>query len=128
MVEIVFPDGTYLSNYALKSYVDAITGTNAITFTIDQDNAGAGVSTALKFNRGSTDGDARVLWDETNDRFVFEDDAGVTLAEVRMKQLDIQDQINLDDTVGTVMIKKNDSTGDMELQVSSGDSIVFKAV
>jgi len=106
----------------------AIPGTNNTTFTIDQDNAGAGVNTALKFNRGLTDGDARILWNETDDRFDIEGDAGVTLAEVRTKQLDVQDQVNLDDTVGTVMIKKNDSTGDMEFQVAAGDSFVFKTV
>lgn len=104
-----------------------IAGTNAATFKINQDNAGAEAS-AIEFDRGSVATAARIHWSETNDRFTVEAVTGSTLAEVRTKQLDVQDQINLDDTTGTVMIKKNDSTGDMELQVASGDSIVFKAV
>ena len=104
-----------------------IAGTNAATFKINQDNAGVEAS-AIEFDRGSEATAARIHWSEANDRFTFEEVTGSTLAEVRTKQLDVQDQINLDDTVGTVMIKKNDSTGDMELQVASGDSIVFKAV
>ena len=104
-----------------------IAGTNATTFKINQDNVGAEAS-AIEFDRGSEATAARIHWSEANDRFTFEEVTGSTLAEVRTKQLDVQDQINLDDTVGTVMIKKNDSTGDMELQVAAGDSIVFKAV
>ena len=112
---------------ATKGYVDALLGTDAATFKINQDNAGAEAS-ALEFDRGSEATAARLHWSETNDRFTFESIVGSALAEVRTKQIDVQDQINLDDTVGTVMIKKNDTTGDMELQVAAGDSIVFKAV
>jgi hypothetical protein len=115
------------SDAANKGYADALPGTNVATFKINQDNAGAEAS-AIEFDRGSEATAARIHWSEANDRFIFEEVTGSTLAEVRTKQLDVQDQINLDDTVGTVMIKKNDSTGDMELQVASGDSIVFKAV
>jgi hypothetical protein len=44
--------------------------TNLTAFTIDADNAGAGVTTQLRSNRGSTDAeDAALEWDETNDRW-----------------------------------------------------------
>jgi len=47
------------------------TGTNATTFTLDQDNAGAGADQQIRFNRGSTDAeDAAIVWDETADGFV----------------------------------------------------------
>lgn len=48
------------------------TGTTQTSFTIDDDNAGAGVDQQLRYNRGSTDAeDAAVEWDEANDRFNF---------------------------------------------------------
>lgn len=57
------------------------TGTNEASYIIDQDNAGAGADTALKFNRGSTAADAQLEWDEANDRFNLESElAGPTLA------------------------------------------------
>ncbi len=62
-----------------------VTGTNNATFTIDADNAGAGVDTQISFNRGSTDGDATVRWDETNDRFELESDEDApTLADLNL--------------------------------------------
>jgi len=45
-------------------------GTDGTSFTLDQDNAGAGANGQLRQNRGSTDAeDAAVEWDETNDRW-----------------------------------------------------------
>ena len=47
----------------------APTGTTGTSFTLDSDNAGAGVDQQVRFNRGSTDAeDAALEWDETNDR------------------------------------------------------------
>ena len=99
------------------------TGTDSTTFTLDQDNTGAGVDTALDFNRGSTGGDARLKWDETNDRFVLYEETPAILAEMRTKQLDVQVQVNFDDTTGTVYVKKNGTTGDLELHVATGDCV-----
>lgn len=44
-------------------------GTGTISFMLDRDNAGAGVSQSLYFNRGSTGTDAELSWNETLDRF-----------------------------------------------------------
>lgn len=48
----------------------SINSTTDTTFTLDSDNAGAGASQQVRFNRGSTDAeDAAIEWDETNDRY-----------------------------------------------------------
>jgi hypothetical protein len=61
------------------------TGTTATSFVLDSDNAGAGVDSALKFNRGSTAADAQLEWNETNDRFELEaEEAGPTLATINL--------------------------------------------
>ncbi len=63
-------------------------GTSSETFTIDSDNAGAGVDTALAFNRGSTAADARLRWDESNDRFVLDEEAnGPTAAKLELAEV-----------------------------------------
>lgn len=63
-------DRTNLVRLAIPGTSSSPTGTTAIAFTIDDDNAGAGATTQVRFNRGSTDAeDAAVEWDETNDRF-----------------------------------------------------------
>ena len=64
-----------------------IAGIEGTTFILDQDNVGAGVSSSLRFNRGSTDGDAAIWWDETDDEFQFESDVGVTLADIRVANI-----------------------------------------
>lgn len=57
------------------------TGTDQTAWIIDQDNAGAGASSELRFNRGSTANDAAIRWDETNDKLVsLADRDGNTLA------------------------------------------------
>ena len=64
-----------------------IPGTDNVLFILDQDNAGAGVSSSLRFNRGSTDGDAAIWWDETDDEFQFESDVGVTLGNIKVANI-----------------------------------------
>ena len=69
---------------ATKGYADALPGVDGVSFIIDQDNAGAGVSSSLRFNRGSTDGDAAIWWDEGDDEFQFESDVGVTVGNIKV--------------------------------------------
>lgn len=66
------------------------TGTTSDTFTIDYDNAGAGVNTTLAFNRGTADsGDAALTWNETYDRFEFTS-SGSTLGDLRLGNLTVE--------------------------------------
>ena len=69
------------SDAATKGYVDAIQGTNASTFKINQDNVGVEAS-AIEFDRGSVETAARILWSEANDWFSFEAIAGSTAAKI----------------------------------------------
>nr|QNO41282.1 hypothetical protein AJKBNOON_00002 [Methanosarcinales archaeon ANME-2c ERB4]QNO43176.1 hypothetical protein AKPPFACA_00005 [Methanosarcinales archaeon ANME-2c ERB4] len=103
-------------------------GTNGTSFIIDQDNVAAGVNTALKFNRGTTAGDARLLWDETNDRFELDAVEGTTIGSLRIDSVILNGSIKFDDTTGKIKIEENDSTGDMEFTVQTGDAFVFKTV
>ena len=96
-----------------------ISGTNSTYFIIDQDNAGAGVSSSLRFNRGTTDGDAAIWWDETDDEFQFDSDIGVSLGAIKIGELRLG---------GSNKITRNGTTGDTEFTVASGDSFVFKVV
>lgn len=65
-------------------------GTTSDTFTIDYDNAGAGINTTLAFNRGTADsGDAALTWNETYDRFEFTS-SGSTLGDVRLGNLTVE--------------------------------------
>jgi len=57
--------------WAPPSGAGSISGTDQPHFIIDQDNAGAGVITELRFNRGSTDTDAYLKWNESSDAFNF---------------------------------------------------------
>lgn len=47
----------------------AVSGTDSAFFIVDQDNGGAGVSTEFRCNRGSTDDDAAIRWNEVDDRW-----------------------------------------------------------
>lgn len=60
----------YLHNRIPPTVADS-GSTNQPTFTLDADNAGAGATTGVRFNRGTDGGgeDAEARWDETNDRF-----------------------------------------------------------
>lgn len=61
------------------------TGTTGTSFTLDNDNAGAGADTAVQFNRGSTAADAQLEWNETDDRFELESElSGPTLAALNL--------------------------------------------
>jgi len=110
---------------ATKGYVDSLPGVDGISFIIDQDNAGAGVSSSLRFNRGSTDGDAAIWWDEADDEFQFESDVGVTRGKLNVQLVKMVSEPTNHKT-GTIQM--NDSTGDMEFSVAAGDSFVFKTV
>lgn len=105
----------------------AIAGTNSGTFKINQDNVGVEAS-AIEFDRGSVATAARILWSEANDWFSFEEVTGSTKATIDAAKLQVSGDINLDGSTGTIKISEDDGTGDMVLQVASGDSIVFKAV
>ena len=107
------------SDAATKGYADTLPGVDGVSFILDQDNAGAGVSSSLRFNRGSTDGDAAIWWDEGDDEFQFESDVGVTIGSILIDECRHG---------GSVKTSRNPSTGDYEIEVASGDSIVFKAV
>ncbi|MCK5217719.1 MAG: hypothetical protein KAJ93_08015 [Methanosarcinales archaeon] len=105
----------------------AIAGTNSATFKINQDNAGVEAS-AIEFDRGSVATAARILWSEANDWFSFEEVTGSTKTTIDAAKLQVSDGVNLDGSTGTIKISEDDATGDMVLQVASGDAIVFKAV
>lgn len=58
------------SLYRARVSASSPTGTTGTSFTIDDDNAGAGADGQLRVNRGATDTeDAALEWDETNDRW-----------------------------------------------------------
>ena len=63
-----------------------ITGISGTSFTLDQDNAGAGVTQQLYFNRGSTQGDQQLQWNETSDKFELFQDSGSSTYQ----RLDVQ--------------------------------------
>lgn len=66
------------------------TGTTGTTFTLDYDNAGAGVSQSIIFNRGTTaTGDAAITWDEGGDQFELYSD-GSTLGSLRVNNLTVE--------------------------------------
>ncbi len=77
-IEVTYqPLGTVLTsqfiNQLQKEVVAAQTyapaNTASTTFTLDSDNVGAGVDQDVRFNRGSTAGDAALRWNETTDQF-----------------------------------------------------------
>jgi len=73
--EIIFDvsEGKFYGNHAADGATpdwqdlggSAGTGTDSTSFTLNQDNIGAGVNAAFIVNRG-TSGTARLLWSETN--------------------------------------------------------------
>lgn len=66
-------------------------GTNETSWVIDKDNAGAGANTKLAFNRGSTAGDATILWDESNDKFILYKVDATTVAPLDCGNISITD-------------------------------------
>ena len=63
-----------------------ITGINGTSFTLDQDNAGQGVTQQIYFNRGITQGDQQIRWNETLDKFELFSDQG----QSTLQRLDVQ--------------------------------------
>jgi len=89
-------------NYArlrIQPSSSSVTGTDGTSFTVDQDNTGAGTDTSIYFNRG-TDGsseDAEIEWDETNDRFnVRSQHSTATMANVNVLAIYISGTSMLD--------------------------------
>ena len=116
---------------ATKKYVDdnigaSSTGTNSVTFTIDEDNTDAGVNTALKFNRGSSGDDARLMWSETDGKFYLDD--STTTVPLSVSRVETIDGISFDGSTKAYTIRENDDTGNLEITVPSGEYIVFKRV
>ena len=63
-----------------------ITGINGTSFTLDQDNTGQGVTQQIYFNRGTTQGDQQIRWNETLDKFELFSDQG----QSTLQRLDVQ--------------------------------------
>ena len=82
-----------------------ITGINGTNFTLDQDNAGQGVTQQIYFNRGTTQGDQQIRWNETLDKFELFSDQG----QSTYQRLDVQ-TIN-GYTIGHNTHQQNTDTG-----------------
>ena len=82
-----------------------ITGINGTSFTLDQDNAGQGVTQQIYFNRGTTQGDQQIRWNETLDKFELFSDQG----QSTLQRLDVQ-TIN-GYTIGHNTHQQNTDTG-----------------
>lgn len=103
-----------------------ITGIDGTTFTLNQDHTGApSANCAVKVERG-TSGDARMVWNETDGKWEF-DDSSVHVP-INCSRVETSDGIYFDGSTGDYKIAENDTTGDLEITVPSGKSIVFKAV
>jgi hypothetical protein len=102
------------------------TGTNNTTFTLDEDNVGAGVNTALKFNRGSSGDDARLLWSETYGKFYLDD--GTNKKPLSVSDIETEDGISFDGATKNYTMKENDVTGDLEVTMPTGKYFVIKTV
>ena len=63
-----------------------ITGINGTSFTLDQDNTGQGVTQEIYFNRGTTQGDQQIRWNEILDKFELFSDQG----QSTLQRLDVQ--------------------------------------
>lgn len=98
------------------------TGTDNTTFTIDQDNTGVGVNTALKFNRGSSGDDARLMWSETYGKFYLDD--GTNKKPLSVDSLETDDGISFDGATKAYTIKE--TSGDLEVTIPTGKYFVIK--
>jgi len=100
--------------------LDNIAGTNNTSFIIDQDNTGPEVCTSVRFNRGESGGDARIIWDVDDCEFQFEEQESYSWAKINAQLIKMTSEPTNHKT-GTIQM--NDSTGDMELKVSTGCSV-----
>ena len=106
--------------------VGDITGIDGTTFTLNEDHTGApSANCAFKVERG-TSGDARMVWNEIDDRWEFDDDD--IHVPIKCSRVETSDGIYFDGSTGDYKIAENDGTGDLEITVPTGKSIVFKAV
>ena len=103
-----------------------ITGVDGTTFTLNEDHTGApSANCALKVERG-TSTDARVLWNETDNEWEF-DDSSIHVP-IQCSLVKTNAGINFDGDTGDYTMAENDGTGDLEITVPAGKLIVFKAV
>lgn len=108
-----------------KAYVDGITGTTNDTFTINND-ASVGANAYYKVERGSSGGDARITWNESDDEWEFDDSS--VFVPIQCSLIKTSDGIHFDGDVGSYKMAENDTSGDLEITVPTGKSIVFKVV
>lgn len=100
----------------------ATTGTDSTYFILDQDNGGAGVTGELRFNRGSTDDDAAVRWDEASDLFGFYlDTVNNVFSPGKMLSLE------LTQTTGTAPLTIASTTKVSNLNADAVDGLSFTA-
>lgn len=131
----------YLSTLAAGGgdiYIEPDSGelyTTATAITLDHNNTGVENETMIKFDRGTTDtNDAAFVWHVGDNLFkCYSDvDAGTRiLGNLKVGYILAQGGISLDGTAiasSKVKIEENDTTGDMEFTVQTGDSFVFKTV
>lgn len=77
------------------------------------DNAGAGASSSIKFNRGSSGADAELVWAEAADRFVILKDGSNDVAALRATGVGNADNF-------TINIVKAAATSDVYIENSTG--------
>lgn len=106
------------------------TGTTNTSFTLDMDNQSQGVSTIINFNRGSTQNDSQLKWDEVNDQFCLLIDA-ISEAKATLNVLSLISYGNIEFSgVGTHYIKHSSGSSQTDLVVfrnSSNDDILAVA-
>lgn len=80
-----------LNLFQTNSSSTSPTGTTATAFTLDSDNAGAGVDQQLRANRGTDDAeDAALEWDESDDRWnVLEQHSSGTLCPLNAGSIQV---------------------------------------
>ncbi len=102
----------------------AAAGTDSTSWTLDQDNTGAGVDTSLIFNRGTTDDDAELRWNETDDRFeLYADGVAEDPARLLVEDLLLHSDVGLDGALikftggvpDQVNFRRADDAGDMDI-------------
>lgn len=101
-----------------------ITGINGTSFTLDQDNTGQGVTQEIYFNRGTTQGDQQLRWNETSDKFeLFQDQGQSTLQRLDVQTINgytIQHNTHQQNTdVGTNSSTFYFGTGGVKLKTTS---------
>jgi hypothetical protein len=126
--EIIFDvsEGKFYGNHAADGATpdwqdlggSAGTGTDSTSFTLNQDNTGAGVNAAFVVNRGTSGSSthkARLVWNETDERWEF--GAEGMLAPVKVSKIYIGNSSNY---------IYADGSGNMVLHVANGKGFKFE--